>query len=106
MKFAYFLIPLAILISPSFLSAQNNERKLEQDQESRALLELVNKKYHASPSLKLDFSLLVDMPEEESNIKSKGVVYLKNSKEMLKENYKTLNIKLNKNFIKILNTKG
>ncbi len=80
MKFAYFLIPLAILISPFFLSAQNNERKLEQDQESRALLELVNKKYHASPSLKLDFSLLVDMPEEESNIKSKGVVYLKNSK--------------------------
>ncbi|GIV35064.1 MAG: hypothetical protein KatS3mg031_2599 [Chitinophagales bacterium] len=75
------LYPITILLlSHQLLDAQPNERRIENDPNARVLLDAVYEKYHAAPSVKIQFSLSVDTPEEQAYIKSQGTVYLKKDK--------------------------
>lgn len=71
----------AVTVSASLLFAQPiGDRKLQNDPAAQILLDQVNRRYHAAPSMKVSFSLMVDTPDEEAYMKSKGLVLLKNDK--------------------------
>ncbi|MDZ4844549.1 MAG: outer membrane lipoprotein carrier protein LolA [Chitinophagales bacterium] len=78
MKQVSFVV-LVISFFPSFLFAQV-DRKIQNDPAATAILDQVSKKYNSYTSAKVDFSLLVDTPDEEAYMKSRGMVYLKNEK--------------------------
>jgi len=76
-----FLLTVVVLVNASLLLAQQpGDRKLQNDPAAQALLDKVSSNYNAAPSLKIGFSLMVDTPEEEAYIKSKGSVLLKKEK--------------------------
>src|SRR5688500_7527766 len=76
MKYVSFLL---VILFPFVLSAQV-DRKIQNDPAAQAILDQVSTKYNSYNTLKVDFSLMVDTPEEEAYMKSKGIVYLKNDK--------------------------
>lgn len=69
----------AFLLFPLLLFAQV-DRKIQNDPAATAILDQVSNKYNSYTSAKVDFSLMVDTPDEEAYMKSKGMVYLKNEK--------------------------
>jgi len=70
---------LLVFLLPASLFAQV-DRGIKNDPAAQAILDQVSSKYHASSTMKVDFSLMVDTPDEEAYLKSKGMVYLKNDK--------------------------
>lgn len=70
---------LFLFLLPAFLFAQT-DRKIQNDPAATAILDQVSNKYNSYTSAKVDFSLMVDTPDEEAYMKSKGMVYLKNQK--------------------------
>lgn len=75
-----FLLAL-IIANASLIFAQSPaDRRLQNDPAAQTLLDEVSAKYHAAPSMKVDFSLMVDAPEEDAYVKLKGLVMLKKDK--------------------------
>lgn len=70
---------LVLFFSSSFLFAQV-DRKIQNDPAATAILDQVSNKYNSYTSAKVDFSLMVDTPDEEAFMKSRGMVYIKNEK--------------------------
>ena len=72
---------IGAVASASLLFAQApTDRKVQNDPAAQKLLDEVSAKYHALPSLKVNFSLMVDTPDEEAYMKLKGIVTLKKEK--------------------------
>ncbi|HXH19255.1 MAG TPA: outer membrane lipoprotein carrier protein LolA [Chitinophagales bacterium] len=69
----FFLTSLAIAQNPA-------DRRIQNDPAAQELLDRVSSKYNAAASLKVNFSLMVDTPDEDAYMKSKGMVYLKKDK--------------------------
>lgn len=74
------LVAAAIVITSSLFAQSPTDRKLQNDPAAQTLLDKVSANYHAATSLKVGFSLLVDTPDEEAYMKSKGSVLLKKEK--------------------------
>lgn len=77
MKNVSFLLVAALF--PFFLAAQA-DRKMQNDPAAQAILDQVSTKYNSYNTLKVDFSLTVDTPDEEAYTKLKGMVYIKDEK--------------------------
>lgn len=79
MRFLQLAVAL-LHISLLYAQQQPADRKLQNDPAAQALLDKVSENYDSASSLKVGFSLMVDTPEEEAYMKSKGSVFLKNEK--------------------------
>ncbi len=62
----FILLTAFITTTAAFLFAQSPaDRRIQNDPSALTLLDQVSAKYHAASSLKVNFSLLLDMPDEE-----------------------------------------
>ncbi len=77
MKQVSFLFVITFLSSLLFAQV---DRKIQNDPAATVILDKVSAKYDSYATMKVDFSLMVDTPEEEAYMKSRGMVYLKNEK--------------------------
>ena len=74
MKRVLSALLIALLILPAF--AQNSENSVN-DPEADALLEKVSDKYEKYKSAKIDYTLVIDVPETDENIEEPGKIYYK-----------------------------
>ena len=65
---------------PLFAFSQQDQRRIENDTAAHTLLEQVSKNYHDATTLKIEFSLQVEVPEEHEPVNSSGTVFLSDDK--------------------------
>lgn len=73
------ILACAFIAIPAFQFAQD-DRKIENDPKTLALLDKVSNNYHSSSSARVNFTLTVDSPEDDLFVESEGLVLLKDQK--------------------------
>jgi len=80
MRFSILTLIAVCAYFPLAYSQPTVDRRIQNDPAAQMLLDQISKKYHSAASLKAAFSLMLDAPDEDAYLKSKGYVYLKNDK--------------------------